>query len=79
MVADHAILAAQAVAEAEEASKKASSLLDAANELEDLDHHTLEARHGAQLSGRHPLSGCTYLQSSVDDDPAAGMLAQVSK
>lgn len=43
IVAEHALLAAHAVAEAEEASKKASSLLDAANELEDLDHHGLSA------------------------------------
>ncbi|KAL0029700.1 hypothetical protein WJX79_003314 [Trebouxia sp. C0005] len=45
MVADHAMLAAQAVADAEEASKKASSLLRAANELEDLHHRNLQARH----------------------------------
>ncbi len=43
------MLAAQAVADAEEASKKASSLLHAANELEDLHHRTLQARHGAPL------------------------------
>ncbi|DBA98263.1 TPA: hypothetical protein ACH3X1_001186 [Trebouxia sp. C0004] len=45
MVADHAMLAAQAVADAEEASKKASSLLHAANELEDLHHRNLQAKH----------------------------------
>ena len=49
-MAEHALLAAQAVAEAEEASKKASSLLDAANELEDLDHHGLSARQGAFIA-----------------------------
>ncbi len=49
MVAEHAMLAAQAVADAEEASKKASSLLHAANELEDLHHRHLQARHGEPL------------------------------
>ncbi len=53
MVAEHALLAAQAVAEAEEAAKKASSLLDAANELEDLDHHTLDDKHGAHNYSFH--------------------------
>lgn len=43
------MLAAQAVADAEEASKKASSLLRAANELEDLHHRNLQARHGEPL------------------------------
>ena len=41
MVAEHALLAAQAVAEAEEAAKKASRLLQAVNALEDLDHDSL--------------------------------------
>ena len=49
MVADHAMLAAQAVADAEEASRKASSLLRAANELEDLHHRNLQAGRGEPL------------------------------
>lgn len=38
IVAEHAMLAAQAVAEAEETSRKASDLLDAANAVEELEH-----------------------------------------
>lgn len=49
MVAEHALLAAQAVAEAEEAAKKASSLLAAANALEDLERGTLDDNQGVIL------------------------------
>lgn len=46
IVAEHAMLAAQAVAEAEETSRKAGSLLEAANAVEELDHHSLHVHHG---------------------------------
>lgn len=46
MVAEHALLAAQAIADAEEASRKASNLLAAAHKLEDLDHNTLSSSQG---------------------------------
>ena len=58
MVAEHALLAAQAIADAEEASRKASSLLEAARKLEDLHHNTLKGRQGVLLASMtcHVLS-----------------------
>lgn len=41
MVAEHALLAAHAIADAEEAARKASSLLAAADTLEHIDRVTL--------------------------------------
>lgn len=46
MVAEHAWLAAQAVMQAEEASRKASSLLEAAHQLYELEHPLSCDTHG---------------------------------
>lgn len=46
MVAEHALLAAHAVADAEAAVKKASNLLAAANALEELDCGAHDSNQG---------------------------------
>ena len=59
IVAEHAMLAAHAVAEAEEISRKAGSLLDAANAMEELHHHSLQDRE-SESSARNNAYTVTW-------------------